>query len=136
MCVCVRLVYYFSFFVFLNFIFCLCKFPSKSWYRYISDLYGSCQCNVCVYENQINRTFGISGSGDESVCLQCRKHGFHSWVGKIPWRRQWQPTPVILPGKFHGWRSLVGYSPWGHKESDTTERLHFHFTFFGISWFN
>ena len=49
-----------------------------------------------------------------------------TWVGKIHWRRKWQPTPVILPGKFHGLRSLVGYSPWGHKESDTTERLHFH----------
>ena len=40
-----------------------------------------------------------------------------------PWRREWQPTPVFLPGEFHGRRSLVGYSPWGHKESDTTERL-------------
>ena len=45
-------------------------------------------------------------------------------VGKIPWRRKWQPTPVLLPRKFHGWRSLVGYSPWGRKESDTTEQLH------------
>ena len=43
-------------------------------------------------------------------------------------RRQWHPTPVLLPGKSHGWRSLVGYSPWGCKESDTTERLHFHFS--------
>ena len=43
------------------------------------------------------------------------------------WRRQWHPTPVLLPGKSHGWRSLVGCSPWGHKESDKTERLHFHF---------
>ena len=41
------------------------------------------------------------------------------------WRRKWQPTPVLLPGKFHGWRTLVGYSPWGRKESDTTEQLHF-----------
>ena len=41
----------------------------------------------------------------------------------IPWRREWQPTPVFLPGKSHGQRSLVGYSPWGHKESDTTEQL-------------
>ena len=43
------------------------------------------------------------------------------------WRRKWQPTPVFLPGKYHGRRSLVGYSPWGRRESDTTERLHFHF---------
>ena len=42
-------------------------------------------------------------------------------------RRQWQPTPVLLPGEPHGQRSLVGYSPWGRKESDTTERLHFTF---------
>ena len=42
--------------------------------------------------------------------------------------RQWHPTPVLLPGKSHGRRSLVGYSPWGHEESDTTERLHFHFS--------
>ena len=44
------------------------------------------------------------------------------------WRRQRHPTPVLLPGKSHGWRSLVGCSPWGHEESDTTERLHFHFS--------
>ena len=44
------------------------------------------------------------------------------------WRRQWHPTPVLLPGKFHGWKSLVGCSPWGRSESDTTERLHFHFS--------
>jgi len=47
--------------------------------------------------------------------------GFDSWVGKILWRRKWQPTPALLPGKSHGWRNLIGYSPWGHKESDTTE---------------
>ena len=44
------------------------------------------------------------------------------------WRRQWHPTPVLLPGKSHGRRSLVGCSPWGRKEWDTTERLHFHFS--------
>ena len=43
-------------------------------------------------------------------------------------RRQWHPTPVLLPGKSHGWRSLVGCSPWGREESDKTERLHFHFS--------
>ena len=57
--------------------------------------------------------------------LQCGRPGFDPWARKIPWRRKWQPTPVLLPGKFHGQRSLVGYSPWGRKESDTTEQLHF-----------
>ena len=45
------------------------------------------------------------------------------WVRKILWRREWQPTPVFLPGEFHGQRSLVGSSPWGHKESDIMEWL-------------
>ena len=49
---------------------------------------------------------------------------YYSIIG----RRQWQPTPVLLPGKSYGRRSLVGCSPWGHEESDTTERLHFHFS--------
>ena len=44
------------------------------------------------------------------------------------WRRQWHPTPVLLPGKSHGQRSLVGCSPWGRWGSDTTEQLHFHFS--------
>ena len=51
--------------------------------------------------------------------------GFNPWVGKISWRRKWQPTPVFLPGESHGWRSLIGYSPWGRKASDMTEQLHF-----------
>ena len=46
-----------------------------------------------------------------------------TWVGKMLWRRKWQPTPVFLPGEFHGQRSLAGYSPWVRKESDMTERL-------------
>ena len=57
------------------------------------------------------------------ICLQCGRPRFHPWVGKMPWRRAWQPTPVFLPDGSHGQRSLAGYSPWGHKESDTTERL-------------
>ena len=55
--------------------------------------------------------------------------GSISGSGRFPWRRKWQPTPVFLPGESHGWRNLVGYSPRGHKELDTTERLHFHFHF-------
>ena len=43
--------------------------------------------------------------------------------GKIPWRREWQPTPLFLPGESHGPRTQAGYSPWGLDESDTTEQL-------------
>ena len=53
-------------------------------------------------------------SGKESAC-QCRRCGFDPWVGKIPWRMSWQPSPAFLSGKSHGQRSLVGYSPWGLK---------------------
>ena len=50
------------------------------------------------------------------------------FLDSVTQRRQWQPIPVLLPGKSHGRRSLVGYSPWGCEESDRTERLHFHFS--------
>ena len=53
-------------------------------------------------------------SGKESS-RQCRRLGFDPWVGKIPWRRKWQSTPVFLPEKSHGRRSLVGHSPWPDK---------------------
>ena len=55
--------------------------------------------------------------------LSYQGRGFNSWVTNIPWRRDWQPGPVFLPGEFLGQRSPVGYNPWGRKESDTTERL-------------
>ena len=69
------------------------------------------------------RDFLENASGKESTC-QCRNYkscGFHPWVGKIPWSRKWQPTPVFFPEESHGQRILAGYSPWGHTESDTTE---------------
>ena len=68
-------------------------------------------------------SLNTGASGEEPAC-QCSRHkgcGFHPWIGKIPWRRAWQPTPVFLPGESHGQRSLVGYSLWGRQESDTTE---------------
>ena len=62
-------------------------------------------------------------SGKESTCQGRihKRYGFNHWVGKIPWRKKWQPTPVFLLGKFCGQRSLVGYSPGCHKELDMTE---------------
>ena len=64
------------------------------------------------------------GSDSKASCLQWGRPGFDPWVRKILWRRKWQPTPILLPGKYQGRRSLVGYSPWDHKESDTTERFY------------
>ena len=69
--------------------------------------------------------------GESLLILMLRNHserrGNNESVRKIPWRRKWQSAPVFLPGKFHRLRRLVGYSPWGLKESDMTERFHFHF---------
>ena len=69
------------------------------------------QTNISVKHNQTHRH-------KEQICV-CQRVGGGG-------RRQWHPTPVLLPGKSHGRRSLVGYSPWGHKESDTTEWLRCH----------
>ena len=67
--------------------------------------------------------FSSCSAGGESAgqCRKCKRCGFSSWVGKIPWERKWQATPIFLPGESCGQRSLAGYSPWGCKESETTE---------------
>ena len=54
--------------------------------------------------------------------------GYFTYGSIYIWRRQWHPTPVLLPGKSHGRMSLLGYSPWGREKSDMTEWLHFHFS--------
>ena len=84
-----------------------------------------------ILKDELPRSVGAQyATGDQMVknLPKLRETRFDPWVGKMPWRRKWQPTPVLLPGKFHGWRSLVGYSPWGCKGADMTERLHFHFS--------
>ena len=71
---------------------------------------------ACIHLYTCEKRSGLPWwlSGKQPAC-QCWRHGLDSWVGKIPWRRKWQPTPVFLPGKSHGQRSLVGFSPWGRK---------------------
>ena len=68
---------------------------------------------------------GTSGKAPACKCRRCKRHRFDPWVGKIPWRRAWQPTPMFLPGESHGQRNLMGYSPWGCKESDRTKVIIF-----------
>ena len=63
------------------------------------------------------------GGSDGKESMQCKRPGFDTWVKKIPWRRDQQPTPVFLPGEFHGQRSLEGYSPWGHREWDSLSHV-------------
>ena len=88
-------------------------------------------CHHCILED-LEQCLAHSGQSVPSPVVQMVKNlpvmqetGFDPWFGKIPWRREWQPTPVFLPGEFHRQRSLMGYSPWGCKEPDTTEPLTF-----------
>ena len=63
---------------------------------------------------------GASGKEPACKCRSYKKLKFDPWVRKILWRKEWQPTPVFLPGKSHGEKSLAGYSLWGCKKLDTT----------------
>ena len=78
----------------------------------------------CHFYSKIIITRGIPGgaSGKEHTCQcrRCKRHKFNPWVRKIPWRRVWQPTLVLLPGECHRQRSLAGYGPEDHKELDPT----------------
>ena len=74
---------------------------------------------IDMYDPTIHITMASLVAQWYRICLQCRRPRF-GW-GRSPWRREWQPTAVFLPGESHGQGNLVGYSPWGHKESDTTE---------------
>ena len=81
---------------------------------------------VCLYWGMghyilIFPVYSIYGLPRRRQCRRRKRCGFNPWVGKIPWRRAWQPTPEFLPGESHGQRSLAVYSPWGHKEWATTE---------------
>ena len=66
--------------------------------------------------------FPGGSDGKESTC-NAGDLGFHPWVGKIPWRSAWQPTPIFLPGKSHGQRSLAGYNPWVTKNQTQLKQL-------------
>ena len=85
----------------------------------MQDIYGQSGIMFIYYKLILKVDYynkeGVPGgtSGKEPTC-QCRRHkrcGFDSWVGKIFWKKAWQPTPVFLPGESHGQRSPVGYSP-------------------------
>ena len=83
----------------------------------------SSTCSIHIFYCTENWGFPGGANGKELTCQcrRCKRHKLDPWVGKIPWRRTWQPTSAFLPGESHGQKSLAGYSPWGHKDSDTTE---------------
>ena len=88
----------------------------KAWYKHLPML-------MQLKYDLFNQLYFPGGSVIKEPVCQHRRCKFDPWVGKIPWRRKWQPTPVFLPEKSHGQRNLVGYSPWGCEKLDMTEWL-------------
>ena len=83
--------------------------------------------SIRMHDHNNGHNYRLTGlprwlNGKESAC-QRRRYGFDPWVGKIPWRRKWQHSPVFLPRKYHWQKSLAGYGPQGQKELDMTEWL-------------
>ena len=106
-------------------------FPHPLQHLLLVDIFDdghSDQCEViihCGFDLYFSISKGFPGdSVGKKIPQQCRRPGFGPLVGKIPWRRKWQPTPVFLPGEFHGRRSLASYRGW--KESDVTKQLSTH----------
>ena len=92
------------------------KFTCSSWLLEVG-----CVCNLFLPQRPQDISWG-------QLSIKPHRHCELKGVSKHRQRRRWHPTPVLLPGKSHGRRSLVGCSPWGRWGSDTTERLHFHFS--------
>ena len=89
----------------------------KLWYIYTMEYYSAIKKNT--FESVLMRCVKLEPIIQSKVS-QKEKYQY-SILTHTYWRRQWQPTPVLLPGKSHGQRNLVGYSPWGHKKSDMTK---------------
>ena len=80
---------------------------------------GNCRSHLCRYGGQMCACMYVGFPGGASKepacqCKRCKRRRFDPWVGKIPWRRVWQTTPVFLPGELHGQRRMAGCSLWGH----------------------
>ena len=112
--ICLHISYLFG-------IFFLSESPqSTEWFSMVYSRFSL----VIYFMDSIN-SFPGGASGKEPAC-QCRRykrHGFNPWVRKIPWNREWSPTPVFLPGESHGQISLAGYRPCCGKELEMTEQL-------------
>ena len=103
-------------------VFCVCISQHKIWMELTSLGNKKRKWNMGLMGKSIGLPWWLRHL---RVCLQCRRPGFDPWLGKMLWRRKWQPTPVFLPVKSHGWSSLSGYrNSWGCKQSDTIEQLH------------
>ena len=104
---CLSFIYIISYvFVvwFLNSLFSPLGSPHQLWVEKLS-----------LYNSSLDFPGGASGKEPHCQCKKCKRCGFDHWVEKIPWRRAWQPTPVLFPREFNGQRRQAGYSPRGHR---------------------
>ena len=92
----------------------------------VYSFWDSKSCSSAMQHSLLDFPGGTSGKEPACQCRRCKRPRFYPWVGKIPWRRKWQPTLVFLPEKVHGKQNLAGYSPWSRKESDTTKQQQKH----------
>ena len=90
---------------------CVCEFflLKGHWVDWIRANPNSLIFNLISFVKTLSPNRAYQVAQMVKICVQCRRPGFYPWVGKNPWRRAWQPTPVFFPGKSHGQRSLVGY---------------------------
>ena len=109
---------------------CPVSSPKTAWHPGLGwELCHWGDCGTLINQNKVHLDWiyltkeGFLGSSDGKEWSTVRIPGFAPWVWKMPWIREWLPTPVFLPGQSHGQRRLEGYSLWGHKESDTTEQF-------------
>ena len=86
-------------------------------HNWVTELNSACMRWAIQCSHVVPALLGFPGKESASHCRRSKRHSLYPYVGKIPWRRKWQPTPVFLPGQ----RSLVGYSPFGYKESDIVD---------------
>ena len=97
-------------------VYCTWRFSLAQWKVFLREERKTLEYSIFhkdFFGGNLARGF-LDGTGGKELICQCRRQkrpSFNSWVGKIPWRRVWQPTPVFLPEKSHGQRSLVGYNP-------------------------
>jgi len=104
--------------------------PGSQCWKVIQYRVSKCQKSALISTAPLTKLQFLSSFGGfhRYVCMPETFVNLLDLLYDLSQRRQWQPTPVLLPGKSHGQRSLAGCTPWGRKESDTTERLHFHFS--------
>ena len=101
---------------------------TTDWFQIGKGVHQGCILSPCLFNLYAGYIMRNAGLDEAQTGIKIAGRNINNLSYGDDWRRQWHPTPVLLPGNSHRRRSLVGCSLWGRKESDRTERLHFHFS--------